>query len=710
MDNTLDDSWVKSAFLLPADATIGGNEGVLNRIYSTSMQSAADTTLGGSFVLNPLAQWTRYADQKHNVFGYEDARGDNINLPNVSRSRATRQNSSNGMGRTYFEKIFNNMQTVHFRVGVPAFNSLSSFYSNYYSVPAATMARTGRSPGFFYSVGWAAGSVASIPLMPFILVGKAIKFFFKRPASKYYFLKPTMVPYWGAVSSMVNGIAANMGIMPRPFSPGSAPLHEESEQVTKDDIKEFHRLIPHIYREDGGFDVFRIAQRGQAIVNKRRERLNWELDQATSSEEIRKVFQERMYGKDLTEVFKIQGDSSKSYDEYAEIWYANPLAGSADSSEFLAGLDGKIDSSPGGVEKAFEKSLQGKPEGFLQSMMDILTVESQMASEYVSFRVDFTGSQSETFSNSTKEPSIKTNINSISAGARETRFSVFDGNLDGAGIFQKMAESVTDMMKGFGQGFGIQGLAQLGGSAFVDIPNVWDSSSADFNKLTLNIPLRSPYGDPMSRLQNLILPMSALFAMSVPLATGKQSHTSPFILEYFSHGRAHSRLAMVDSLTFTRGVGDVGWNNDGGFLGVDVQLGLVDLTNAVNMPLNPEFSLSDAALQGMGYAIGGIGTWAGGGDADTGGDIGAVAMSALLGSTYDDDNNYTDYLAILGGVPLSDHMNPARKWAIRLAKQQIKLDDLTSSARAGMVASDNIIGETVKLARPLLWSSSERGG
>ena len=55
---TNDNSWVKSSFLLPANAILGDG-GSVRRIYSTSMQKATDTTLGGNFVLNPLPQFTR---------------------------------------------------------------------------------------------------------------------------------------------------------------------------------------------------------------------------------------------------------------------------------------------------------------------------------------------------------------------------------------------------------------------------------------------------------------------------------------------------------------------------------------------------------------------------------------------------------------------------------------------------------------------------
>lgn len=692
MDNILDDTWVKSAFWLPTDQVDGGNSAIVNRIYSTSMQKATDTTLGGNFVINPLPQFTRYADLKHNIFSNANGRGNTTLIPNVSRSNKTSSSSSNGMGRVYSEKYDDNMQVVHFRMGFPQFNSLTSFYANYYSIPAASMARSGRAPGFFYTLGYAVGSVATIPAMPFIFAGKVMKFFLRRPASKYYYLKHSMLPYWSAVSSMTNGIAATMGIMPRPLYEGNKALYEKDTGLEDGDIAGYHKLIPSIYRKNGGIDVFAVAQRGQLLVNMRRELLSEQLDKQTTREGVRETFKKIMYGDDMSNVYAAATKASSTYEDYMEAWRG---------SELLGKVATKVDADTGEitVDEGQNVSLEqvGRvDDGFFNRLGEAFKSERRMGSDFLSLRVDFTGTQTESFNNSAKEPSISGQINSISASARETRFSMFDGNIDGAGIIGSALGAFKDLASGLGEGFGVQGLAQLAGNAFVDIPKVWDSSSCDFNKLTLNIPLRSPYGDPLSRLQNLIFPMCCLFAMSVPLATGKQSHTAPFLIEYFAQGRAHSRLAMVESLTMTRGVGDIGWNNTGGFLGVDVQLGLLDLTNAINMPINPSMELSERVIQAAGYGTGAAISWFGGGNAGAGGESGAAVASALLGSTYDDDNNYSDYLAILAGTPLEAEINALRKWAVRLARQQAAFDDAHSPERMAMWAGETLVGEVAK--------------
>lgn len=678
---SIDDySWVKSSFLLPANAIL--NEGgSIRRIYSTNMQSAFDTTPGGCYVLNPLPQFTRYADIKHNnVFGGNRGSKLTINGGSMPKSNATYDRQSNGMGRCYHEKFFENMQRVHFRMGVAEFNDLYSYFTNYYSVSAATMARTGRTAGVLYQLGWALGSVGSIPLQPFILAGKAVKFMLRKPASKYYYLRPTMYPYWSAVSSMVNGIAANMGLIPRPIGDKTAMLYEKDERIDQRDVDQYHRMIPSIYRAKGGIDVFAIAQRAQKLVNERRDLLDGELDGVGDYKSVQAIMQRRMYGDDLPQVLNSYDPGQTSLEAYAELWRNSMALGSTGEGDAALKKD------------TFERTQRG--DGWWERMGDAWTSERRMGSEFVTFRVDYTGTQSESFSSSTKESSIASQINSISASARESRFSIADGNIDNAGIAKIGFDGLKSFLSGAAEGFGVQGLAQLAGSAFADIPKMWDSSSADFNKTTFNIPLRTPYGDPMSRLQNLILPLCALFAMAVPLSTGKQSYTSPFLVECFNQGRSHIRLGIIDSFSVTRGVGDVGWTNQGHFLGADVSISVLDMSSVVHMPLVAGFELTDAVVKSAGYAVGSIGGLVTG---ESGaGENGAAIASAMLGSVYDDDNNYTDYLAMLSGMPLEAEINTKRKWAVRLAREQAKFDDMKSPNRMAMWAQSGLIGDVIK--------------
>ncbi|MNP42533.1 hypothetical protein D3C76_1363050 [compost metagenome] len=101
-------------------------------------------------------------------------------------------------------------------------------------------------------------------------------------------------------------------------------------------------------------------------------------------------------------------------------------------------------------------------------------------------------------------------------------------------------------------------------------------------------------------------------------------------------------------------------------------------------------------IQAAGYGTGAAIGWLGGGVPSVTGENGVAVASAMLGSTYDDDNSYTDYLAILAGIPLEAEINSLRKWAVRLARQQAAFDDAASPERAAMWAMSGMTGEVWK--------------
>lgn len=185
-----DSKWVQSSFMIPSHAAdlVAAQRARLSSAYS----KFTDTTLGGNFAINPPPQFTRSADLK-------------VRNPNA-RSR--------GMGRKYSEMIDDNSQVVHMRFGIPQFNSLMTFFTGFYDTSASLLSRTGRSPGFFYSLGRVSGFVVTLPLLPLIMAGRIYRYLARKPSSKFYYLKPAMPLYWNAVNSISNGIAVNMGIIP----------------------------------------------------------------------------------------------------------------------------------------------------------------------------------------------------------------------------------------------------------------------------------------------------------------------------------------------------------------------------------------------------------------------------------------------------------------------------------------------------------------
>jgi len=658
-----DADWVRQSFLMPQNSIDEAYDAV-RRVYTTADQKFTDTTLGGNFAINAFPQFTRNADIK----------------------RPGRYTAGKGMGRFYSEVIDDNAQTIHIRLGVPKFNSLTRFFGDFYNVEASSLARTGRTPSIFYDVGRLTGTVVSLPLQPILLTAKLIRLLLEKPASRYYYLKPTMPLYWNAVATMVNGIAVNLGVIPRLFTSDAKtgnsglidPDSVNDAEEQKAAIAATHKLLPDIYRSDGGIDIYAVANRAQRLANAFRDALEQEVvSSANATDLTNRMKRMTQWNPTVQDVGK--GDLREYMRLYLE---------SNDGIYTVKDEDKEV------TESSMEVDV--RDESFVNSMSSFFTAERRMGSDFVTFRVDHTGPQSESFSTSTKESGIASTINSMSSKARSTRFDLADGNVDSAGLIGAVVKAATDTVNGIAEGLSIHGIAALAGSAFADIPKTWDASTADVGRSSFTIPLRSPYGNDLSRLQNIIVPMCMLLAMALPLSTGKQSYTSPFILELFNKGRTQIRLGMVESLSITRGVGDVGWTNDGRYLGVDVNITFMDLSEVVHMPINASFSTVQAAIAGAGSGLGAAISKFTGGDSTTGANIGAGIASAFMPSTYDDDNKYTDYLAVLGSLPLEAQVNPMRKMRLRLTQQMAAFNQWKSPAHFANWAMGTWAGELLK--------------
>ncbi|MEX5385630.1 hypothetical protein WCE10_21620, partial [Cronobacter muytjensii] len=130
-------------------------------------------------------------------------------------------------------------------------------------------------------------------------------------------------------------------------------------------------------------------------------------------------------------------------------------------------------------------------------------------------------------------------------------------------------KSVRDLTVGVLDSVELSGLATLAGAAFVDIPKTWTNSMAKLPQSTYTMNLVSFAGNPISQMLNLDLPLAMILAGGLPKSTGKQSYVGPFLVELFDKGRCQTRLGMIDSISITRGVGNVGWTADGKALGID---------------------------------------------------------------------------------------------------------------------------------------------
>ncbi len=662
-----DEEWVKQSFLLPEHAITDAD--MVRRTLTTAAFKFTDTTIGGNFAINTPPQYTRYADIK--VGGQPNERvfmrvggsrkrsrddGDGSPYPKDPRTGLTPKNkwrratASRGMGRYYSEALDDNGQYVTMRFGVPEYNSLSRFFATFYDHDASTLARTGRGGSLLYMIGQGAGIMLALPFWPAIQGGRVIRFLTQTPASKFYYMKPAMPLYWSAVSKIINGISINLGLVPPSLSPKQFELYQNPGMAWDKGVAErYHQWAPDVINEYGIIDPFAVATRAQRLSNR-------------YNEEIRESVGSRGWEGINTKInrwLEMQIDSGRpehvNLDAYVRAY--------ADLPENQP----KPDSSDGATAETVDnRERYSLGTGF----WSFLRGERRDGASFVTFRIDFTNTADESFQNSTRESDIAQKINSMSSSNRSIRFNVAEGNLgDGAiaGLIETTLGMAKDVVMGVADGLQISGLAALAGSALVDIPKMWDASTANLPRLDFTIQLRSPYGNVMSRMRNLFLPLSMLLAGALPLSTGRHSYTSPFLCEAYCRGRAAIRLGMIESLSITRGVGNLGWNQEDQPLGIDVRVSIVDMSSIVHMPIASFFNAVEGAITQAGAAVGGT--------------TGAIIASALTKSAWDEDNSFTDYLAVLGSLSFQDFVYPTSRWRINVANQMAEFRSWRSPAR-----------------------------
>lgn len=623
-----DGHWLRSSFMMPRSvANLADHRKAL---FGDVRFKFTDTTLGGNFAINPPPQFTRYADVR--VVG---SRGDRDYNPN-SESSYEGGDEGQGLGPYYSEAIDDNSQLIHLRFGVPEFNDSWAFLTGFYNGKAALLARTGRlDPGLAYKAGRALGFIATLPFAPIILAGATYKFLANIPASKYYYLKNAMPLYWNAVSTIVNSLAVNMNLIPPMWGDEQQKVSaaatkdgaEGVEMPTATDLRSMNRLFSefdsNIFYENGGIDILAVATKATRKAIKHQKKLRDILksygDNPNSSEvDLAKKLNDYLDERIIADAPNTNSGESM-VDAAMRRWATSSMGSTAES-----GIEnGKEDAGSEGTNRGIWQTAKDGYNFTLGKMAkagEFFEAEAADGSDFVTFRVSYQATVSESFSSSTKESGLASKINSSSMAARDVRFNFSEGNF-GSGIFdiaESMAGAAKDFIAGGLDSIGASGLAAAAGSALVDIPNYWETSTANLPTNNYTIQLRTPYGNKLSIYQNIMVPLAMILAGALPLSAGRHAYTSPFLCELYSKGRNTVRLGIIDSLTITRGTGNLGWSIDGLPLGIDINFSVKDMSNVMHMAIEPTFSLNPAD------------------------------------GVLDEDNTFNDYMATLGGLGLAD--------------------------------------------------------
>lgn len=603
-----DNQWVRLSFVLPTDYNNNlplAEDDLSNRSFSSVDLKYTDTTVGGNVCINPPPQFTWYSDI-HST-GYRGTGSDG--LFDVSLGMKA---GSAGMGRYYSEAIDDNNQIIHLSFGVPEYNSLINFFTSFYSVGHAALAKQGRySEGISGSILRGIGIGIGICIAPLFLIPIAVsmvatagRLLFGVSTSKYWTFKPTMHTYWMAVDGMVNKLSLYMGV--------NQPVNYDKSGGDSSNVNEISlisQFMPNEFSTNGRLNVLAISSSAkhkqllfektlQKAIDDNKGSSNKVLYEAINNRSILISTQNRRsVGSRSLESYiqSLLTDSVKVIEDFSMADFVKESTTSLGNSvdEFMSIFGGGKDSSgnassPPDIEVHRGKNLQESSDMVKKTFMDYWLDNEADGARWASFRVDYTGTVQESFSNTASEIATASLFNSISKKARETRISLADGNF--ADMLKPVTDAVGKILEGTADTLRLSGLHALMGNAYVDIPKMWDSSSTSINKVNYTMTLASPYGNPISQLINIYLPLCMLLAGTLPLATGNQSHTSPFVVQLHDRGRAIIRQGIIDSLSISRGTSNLGFTKEGKAMAIEVSFSVLDLSSIVSVALSDSIS------------------------------------------------------------------------------------------------------------------------
>ena len=126
------------------------------------------------------------------------------------------------------------------------------------------------------------------------------------------------------------------------------------------------------------------------------------------------------------------------------------------------------------------------------------------------------------------------------------------------------------------------------GGAYIDIPEMYSGSSFSTSH-SINLQLRSPYGDYISIYQSIIVPLALIMAGALPRAAGSESYVQPFLCRVYCKGMFSVPMGIIDSLSIKRGASEFGWTYNNLPTCVDVSISIKDMSPIMYLQINNEY-------------------------------------------------------------------------------------------------------------------------
>lgn len=509
-----------------------------------------DTTLGGNDALNCYWQYNENDDIAH---PFTTTKGSN--------TRDIGKLGHISMGRVYAETINAVQSILYLGFGVPEFNNLSAWQDNFYTEPYAR----GVSSNAWSAMVDVLSKAASTVFRAIRGVAEYYKITYggqiDAPVTNFFAFKSTMPQYFGQVQSLLIILCSNMELMY-----GLVPIDEHDTSTAA----QIQQQMSQMANGQGGIPEY-ITHYNLDFVKIMLRRAAYETGNPKVIEEADSLFA-------LSELanWEKKQDGNKS-----------PIQG--DASNAATNTTTKVGNNASALSIL---TLKQKGMGWFGGPRWVSTFKSFVAGIrdemlFIGFRVERSNNSSESLSSSTQPSTIQQALNMILGSTRAYRQS---GGGQDLGLSGDLAVALTNKMGAFAtlaskctSLFGHGVAAAIGaGISMADIPESWADSQ--FSKsYSFNLQLIAPYGDPVTILQTLYVPLCCLLAGSAPRVTGLASYTSPFLCRAYCKGKFAIPMGIIDSLSIDRGASSHGWTHSQLPRTIDISFSIKDLTP--NMPL-----------------------------------------------------------------------------------------------------------------------------
>lgn len=225
--------------------------------------------------------------------------------------------------------------------------------------------------------------------------------------------------------------------------------------------------------------------------------------------------------------------------------------------------------------------------------------DAGMTNNFVQFYVDPTSGSNSSMSNSTASSQIKSALDTASSTMKEFRFAADSVGADFSGLEEMTNNGLDELTQSFGSGDGVissvlNQLLTVGPSVIkgenIILPDYYQNSTYDID-YTIDIHLKSPYGNNYSIYVDVLVPLIHLIALTIPKQATSNTYGSPFLIKFYMPGVQNCNLGIVEGISISRPISEDAYSADGLPLEVDVQLRIKDLYSDLSMSPSDEPAL-----------------------------------------------------------------------------------------------------------------------